>query len=382
MSGITGPTGPTGPQGPQGPQGVQGPQGLQGPTGLQGVAGPPGQTGSAGPTGPTGLQGPQGIQGPAGAQGPTGQQGLQGPAGVQGSIGPTGPQGPQGPTGAQGLQGSQGPTGPQGSQGPTGPQGPGGAQGPQGNQGPTGAQGAAGPTGPTGLQGPQGPQGNQGQTGPQGPQGPTGTFSTGAPIYSDLIPGTTDTYNLGSSSATWASVQVGSSGVRVYQSPGVMGVLVTPTTTLTLNTGGMVSSFGYQLTTADFLGGSQTTYGPRGVSSGYGLAGQANGATGPAVLTQLPAPDTRTVSTIRVRAYDLSTFDLVGALVDVDVVVYQGSSSTPFATASFLAGDSLSAATFTPITIPAADNLTAGLSDGQGFPTGTFIVILLDEQEI
>ena len=94
-----------------------------------GADGPIGATGPTGPTGPTGIDGVAGADGPTGPDGPTGWEAQQG---ITGPQGPTGISGIQGDTGSQGPVGATGPTGPDGATGPTGAQGPTGAEGPAG----------------------------------------------------------------------------------------------------------------------------------------------------------------------------------------------------------------------------------------------------------
>lgn len=128
--GGTGPTGATGLTGPTGPIGPTGATGLSftgatGPTGLTGPTGAPGTTGVTGATGPTGVTftGATGLSftgatGPTGLTGPTGVS-FTGTSGFTGASGSSGWTGLTGPTGV-GFTGATGPTGPTGVTGPTG----------------------------------------------------------------------------------------------------------------------------------------------------------------------------------------------------------------------------------------------------------------------
>jgi hypothetical protein len=73
-----------------------------------------------------------------------------------------------------------------------------------GATGATGAMGATGATGAMGAMGAMGATGATGATGSTGPQGPTGMF--GGLLKEDIIPDTTNKYNLGSSDFKFASV--------------------------------------------------------------------------------------------------------------------------------------------------------------------------------
>ena len=204
--GATGATGPTGAAstvtGPTGPTGAA--STVTGPTGAIGATGP---TGSIGATGPQGVQGNQGTQGNVGPTGPTGPQGAQG---IQGLVGPTG---------STGLTGSTGPTGATGTTGSVGPTGPTGAAGAASTvTGPTGAQGVQGPTGPTGATGSTGAQGYvgaEGPTGATGPTGPTGSTPDLLNVASNVVPTTTNTYTLGTSTKRWADVYIGPNTINI-----------------------------------------------------------------------------------------------------------------------------------------------------------------------
>ena len=240
LDGLQGPRGFLGPQGEQGPEGPEGPQGLQGESGLLGEQGPQGLQGIQGETGPQGeqgLPGLDGIDGKDGEQGPEGKRGFRGEEGPQGEQGIQGEKGDKGDRGDQGLMGMLGPLGPRGEQGVQGERGDKGDKGEQGLQGEQGEQGNAGVRGLQGEQGPQGEQGIQGEQGPEGPQGEKGdnadvtkelegidkrfnnlsaqvadakmsSLNSGGgldpnKITADLIPTTTNTHDLGSSTKAW-----------------------------------------------------------------------------------------------------------------------------------------------------------------------------------
>ena len=76
LFGKIGPSGIVGASGADGVQGPSGAQGIQGPSGLQGSVGSTGASGLIGPTGQQGPQGADGIQGPAGAGGADGIDGT------------------------------------------------------------------------------------------------------------------------------------------------------------------------------------------------------------------------------------------------------------------------------------------------------------------
>jgi hypothetical protein len=82
----------------------------------------PGVTATAGPAGTANVTFVQQV-GPTGPAGPPGANGVTGPAGATGPVGPTGANGATGPTGPTGPAGPTGPTGPAGPPGPSAPAG-------------------------------------------------------------------------------------------------------------------------------------------------------------------------------------------------------------------------------------------------------------------
>lgn len=184
--------------------------------------GPRGFTGSTGSTGPSGPQGFMGDLGYTGSMGYTGSQGIQGFTGFIGS------QGDQGYTGSAGFVGSAGDTGAPGADSTVpGPMGFAGSRGFTGSQGSTGFVGSQGIPGPTGPIGPDGPSGPPGPIGPRGP-GMTGNLSINGQTISgtdldvdvtlnplgigsvvansNTLPGVDTFFDLGSTTARWATV--------------------------------------------------------------------------------------------------------------------------------------------------------------------------------
>ena len=143
---------------------------------------------SFGAVGQKGATGSQGSKGQKGASGGGGGGGDKGQKGATGAAGPTGPQGPSG----------TGPTGPQGAKGATGATGAAGAKGATGATGSTGPSGAKGATGATGPQGSGGSAGSKGQKGEAGAGGGGSGDAWSDAVDSDIVPGTDDTYDLGS----------------------------------------------------------------------------------------------------------------------------------------------------------------------------------------
>jgi hypothetical protein len=208
-TGTTGLTGPKGDTGDVGPTGLKGDTGLTGPkgdTGTTGLTGPKGDTGDIGPTGLTGAKGDTGDVGPIGPKGDTGTTGLTGPKGDTGDIGPTGLTGPKGDTGDVGL------TGPKGDTGTTGLTGP---------KGDTGDIGLTGPKGDTGATGLTGPKGDTGDVGPIGPTGPAGDPLDFLNVPSQILPGTTNLYTLGSTDKRWSGLYLGTGSM--FLKDGVLG---------------------------------------------------------------------------------------------------------------------------------------------------------------
>jgi hypothetical protein len=208
-TGLTGPKGDPGTTGLTGPKGDTGDTGLTGPkgdTGTTGLTGPKGDTGDIGPTGLTGAKGDTGDVGPIGPKGDTGTTGLTGPKGDTGDIGPTGLTGPKGDTGDVGL------TGPKGDTGTTGLTGP---------KGDTGDIGLTGPKGDTGATGLTGPKGDTGDVGPIGPTGPAGDPLDFLNVPSQILPGTTNLYTLGSTDKRWSGLYLGTGSM--FLKDGVLG---------------------------------------------------------------------------------------------------------------------------------------------------------------
>jgi len=166
--------------------------------------------------GPTGKIGPQGPIGPTGATGPRGNTGPQGAAGSRGATGPTGPIGPTGPDatgpGFTGPTGTTGPDGNIGDPGPAGATGPTGATGMTGPTGPTGNTGDPGPLGLIGATGQTGATGATGETGVTGPTGDTGAVGAAGPALTSFL----SAYTL--SSATGATLTIGSTGAFPFYS--------------------------------------------------------------------------------------------------------------------------------------------------------------------
>ena len=226
-------------QGEPGPIGPKGDAGAQGPVGLQGEVGPRGPVGPKGDTGATGLKGDTGDTGPIGPKGDKGDTGLTGPKGDTGEVGPIGPKGDTGATGLKGDTGDTGPIGPKGDKGDTGLTGPKGDTGdvgpigPKGDTGATGLKGDTGDTGPIGLKGDKGdtgltgPKGDTGDVGPIGPKGDKG--DTGPPgdpldflnVPSQILPGTTNLYTLGSADKRWSGMYLGTGSM--YLKDAVLG---------------------------------------------------------------------------------------------------------------------------------------------------------------
>jgi hypothetical protein len=254
LKGDTGATGPVGPKGETGAAGIQGnvgPIGAKGDTGATGSIGPkgdPGTTGLTGPKGDTGLTGAKGDTGdvgPIGPKGDTGTTGLTGPKGDIGDIGPTGLKGDTGLTGPKGDTGDVGPIGPKGDTGTTGltgPKGDTGLTGPKGDTGDVGLTGPKGDTGTTGLTGPKGdtgdigltgpkgdtgatgltgPKGDTGDVGPIGPTGPAGDPLDFLNVPSQILPGTTNLYTLGSTDKRWSGMYLGTGSM--FLKDGVLG---------------------------------------------------------------------------------------------------------------------------------------------------------------
>jgi hypothetical protein len=229
-TGLTGPkgdTGTTGLTGPKGDTGDIGPTGLKGDTGLTGPKGDTGTTGLTGPKGDigtTGLTGPKGDTGDIGPTGLKGDTGLTGPKGDTGDVGLTGPKGDTGTTGLTGPKGDTGLTGPKGDTGDvglTGPKGDTGTTGLTGPKGDTGDIGLTGPKGDTGATGLTGPKGDTGDVGPIGPTGPAGDPLDFLNVPSQILPGTTNLYTLGSTDKRWSGLYLGTGSM--FLKDGVLG---------------------------------------------------------------------------------------------------------------------------------------------------------------
>ena len=216
--------GAPGPAGPKGDTGASGPAGLKGDTGATGSIGPKGDvgpTGLKGDTGTTGLTGPKGDPGTTGLTGPkgdTGDTGLTGPKGDTGTTGLTGPKGDTGDIGPTGLTGAKGDTGDVGPIGPKGDTGTTGLTGPKGDTGDIGLTGPKGDTGATGL---TGPKGDTGDVGPIGPTGPAGDPLDFLNVPSQILPGTTNLYTLGSTDKRWSGMYLGTGSM--FLKDGVLG---------------------------------------------------------------------------------------------------------------------------------------------------------------
>ena len=229
-TGLTGPKGDTGDIGPtglKGDTGLTGPKGDTGTTGLTGPKGDPGTTGLTGPKGDTGDIGPTGLKGDTGLTGPKGDTGDVGPIGPKGDAGTTGLTGPKGDTGDVGPTGLKGDTGLTGAKGDTGDVGP---IGPKGDTGTTGLTGPKGDTGDIGLTGPKGdtgatgltgPKGDTGDVGPIGPTGPAGDPLDFLNVPSQILPGTTNLYTLGSTDKRWSGLYLGTGSM--FLKDGVLG---------------------------------------------------------------------------------------------------------------------------------------------------------------
>jgi hypothetical protein len=229
-TGLTGPKGDTGDVGPTGLKGDTGLTGAKGDTGDVGLTGPKGDTGTTGLTGPkgdTGDIGPTGLKGDTGLTGPKGDTGDVGPIGPKGDTGTTGLTGPKGDTGdigPTGLKGDTGLTGPKGDTGDVGPIGPKGDTGTTGLTGPkgdTGDIGLTGPKGDTGATGLTGPKGDTGDVGPIGPTGPAGDPLDFLNVPSQILPGTTNLYTLGSTDKRWSGMYLGTGSM--FLKDGVLG---------------------------------------------------------------------------------------------------------------------------------------------------------------
>ena len=229
-TGLTGPKGDTGDVGPTGLKGDTGLTGAKGDTGDVGPIGPKGDTGTTGLTGPkgdTGDVGPTGLKGDTGltgAKGDTGDVGLTGPKGDTGTTGLTGPKGDTGDIGPTGLKGDTGLTGAKGDTGDVGPIGPKGDTGTTGLTGPkgdTGDIGLTGPKGDTGATGLTGPKGDTGDVGPIGPTGPAGDPLDFLNVPSQILPGTTNLYTLGSTDKRWSGLYLGTGSM--FLKDGVLG---------------------------------------------------------------------------------------------------------------------------------------------------------------
>ena len=225
--GPKGDTGTTGLTGPKGDTGDIGPTGLKGDTGLTGPKGDTGDVGLTGPkgdTGTTGLTGPKGDTGDVGPTGLKGDTGLTGPKGDTGDVGPIGPKGDTGTTGLTGPKGDTGLTGPKGDTGDvglTGPKGDTGTTGLTGPKGDTGDIGLTGPKGDTGATGLTGPKGDTGDVGPIGPTGPAGDPLDFLNVPSQILPGTTNLYTLGSTDKRWSGLYLGTGSM--FLKDGVLG---------------------------------------------------------------------------------------------------------------------------------------------------------------